>query len=129
MAEAFEYAIKKDVRNNRIVREIDSERHREMWRSVAVGLLLVSVVLFSTWQHFEIVSHGYRLEEIQGDRVVEENINRHLRLEIEALQSLERIERIAFEELHMVSPAPGDASVIERAIRAVPPPYSVVASR
>ena len=48
MAEAFEYAIKKDVRNNPIVREIDSERHREMWRSVAVGLLLVSVVLFST---------------------------------------------------------------------------------
>ena len=33
-AETFEYAIKKDVRNNPIVREVDRERHREMCRSV-----------------------------------------------------------------------------------------------
>ena len=31
----FEYAIKMDVRNNPIVREIDRSRQRELWRSVA----------------------------------------------------------------------------------------------
>ena len=129
MAETFEYAIKKDVRNNLIVREIDSEHSRVMWRSVVVGLLLVSVVLFSTWQHFELVRHGYRLEEMQQQRAVEEDRSRHLRLEIETLRSLERIERIALEDLHMVSPAPGDAFVIERVMPSIPPPYSVVASR
>ena len=37
MAETFEYAIKKDVRNNPIVREVDRDRHREMWRSAGAG--------------------------------------------------------------------------------------------
>ena len=30
----FEYAIKKDVRNNPIVREVDEARQRQLWRSV-----------------------------------------------------------------------------------------------
>jgi len=47
MSGEFEYAIKKDVRNNPIVREVDRERHLEMWRSVAVGVFLVAVLLFS----------------------------------------------------------------------------------
>ena len=35
--EAFEYQIKKDIRNNPIVREVDQARVRELWRSTAVG--------------------------------------------------------------------------------------------
>ena len=128
-AEAFEYAIKKDVRNNPIVREIDRDRHREMWRSVAVGVFLVSVLLFSAWQHFELLRHGYRLEQMQRDRAAEAEINRHLTLEIETLRSPARIEKLATERLHMVPPGPGDASVIERVLPAAPPPRSVVAQR
>ena len=62
MGETFEYAIKKDVRNNTIVREVDRDRHREMWRSLILGVFLVSVLLFWAWQHFELLRHGYRLE-------------------------------------------------------------------
>ena len=43
--ESFEWAIKKDVRNNPIVREVDRERLREMWRSVSIGAFLVLVRL------------------------------------------------------------------------------------
>src|SRR6185503_1166971 len=82
MSGEFEYAIKKDVRNNPIVREVDRERHHEMWRSVGVGVFLVAVLLFSAWQHFELLRHGYRIEEMQKERAAEEEINRHLRLEI-----------------------------------------------
>ena len=35
--ESFEYAIKKDVRNNPIIREVDEERQREMWKLAAVA--------------------------------------------------------------------------------------------
>jgi cell division protein FtsL len=129
MAETFEYAIKKDVRNNPIVREIDRDRHREMWRSVAVGVFLVSVLLFSAWQHFELLRHGYRLEQMQKDRATEAEINRHLTLEIETLRSPARIEKIATDRLHMVTPGPGDASVIERVLPTAPPPRSVVARK
>jgi cell division protein FtsL len=127
--ETFEYAIKKDVRNNPIVREVDQERHREMWRSVAVGVFLVAVLLFSAWQHFELLRHGYRVEQMQKERATEQEINRHLRLEIETLRSPERIERLAIDRLHMVAPGPGEASVIERVVAAPPPPRSVVARR
>ena len=128
-AETFEYAIKKDVRNNPIVREVDRTRQREMWRSVAVGGALVCVLLFSAWQHFELLRHGYRLEEMQRERAAEDEINRHLRLEIETLRSPERIEKLAIERLHMVAPGPDDSSVIERVIPSPPPPRSVVARR
>ena len=36
--------------NNPIVREVDRERHREMWRTAGIGLFLVSVLLFWAWQ-------------------------------------------------------------------------------
>ena len=125
----FEYAIKKDVRNNPIVREVDETRQREMWRSVGVGVLLVGVLLFSAWQHFELLRHGYQIEQMQRERAAEAEVNRHLRLEIESLRSPERIERIAKEQLHLVEPAADEAIVIERVTPAAPPDKAIVASR
>ena len=69
--DTFEYAIRKDVRNNPIVREVDEERHRELWQSVGIGVVLVLVLLFSAWQHFELLRHGYRLEQMQRERASE----------------------------------------------------------
>ncbi len=125
----FEYAIQKDSRNNPIVREVDSERHREMLRSVAIGLFLVLVALFAAWQHFDLLRHGYRIEQMQRARAEEQEIARHLRLEIESLRSPGQIERIATTRLHMVVPGPGDSTVIELAIPADVPPQSMVARR
>ena len=127
--DTFEYAIKKDVRNNPIVREIDRERNREMVRSVAIGVFLVSVLLFWAWQQFELRRNGYRLEQMQQERAVEAEVNRHLRLEAQTLQAPERIERIALGRLRMVAPRPEDSSVIVRVVETPPPPRSVVASR
>jgi len=127
--EAFEYSIKKDIRNNPIVREVDLERHREMWRSMLIGVFLVVVLLFSAWQHFELQQHGYRYEEMLQERAEEALINRHLRLEVETLQAPARIERVATEHLHMVLPTPDDTTVIERVTPAPAPPRSVVALR
>src|SRR5918996_4382720 len=105
--EAFEYAIRKDVRNNPIVREVDEERHKELWQSVGIGIVLVLVLMFSAWQHFELLRHGYRLEQMQRERAEEEEINRHLRLEIETLRAPQRIEKLATDRLGMVGPAAG----------------------
>jgi cell division protein FtsL len=129
MPEPFEYAIKKDVRNNAIVREVDEARQRELWKSVSIAGLLVAVLLFSAWQHFELLRHGYRLEQMQKERAAEDEINRHLRLDVETLKAPERIERLATGRLHMVAPKPDEATVIERVIPAQAPPRSVVARR
>jgi len=127
--ETFEYAIRKDVRNNPIVREVDEERQRELWQSIGIGCMLVLVLLFSAWQHFELIRHGYRLEEMQRERAIEEEIKRHLTLEIETLRARQRIEKLATQQLGMVVPGADEAIVIERVVPADPPARSVVAAR
>ena len=125
----FEYAIKKDVRNNPIIREVDEARQRQLWRSMVIGVFLAVVLLFSAWQHFELVRHGYRIERMQQERAAEEEINRQLRLEIETLRAPRRIEKIATEQLHLVAPGRDQAIVIERVTPAAPPEKSIVAAR
>ena len=125
----FEYAIKKDVRNNLIVREVDDERQRQVWRSLGIGGFLVIVILFSAWQHFELLQHGYKIQRMQQQRAAQEEINRHLRLEIETLRSPVRIERIATKDLHLVTPGHDQAIVIERVTPSAPPEKSIVAAR
>jgi cell division protein FtsL len=127
--ETFEYAIRKDVRNNPIVREIDERRQKELWQSIAIGGVLVVVLLGSAWQHFELLRHGYRLEQMQRERATEEEINRHLRLEIETLRAPQRIEKLATQRMGMVAPADGDAIVLERVRPARLPAASLVATR
>jgi cell division protein FtsL len=125
----FEYAIKKDVRNNPIVREIDQARQQELWRSAAVGVFIVAVLLFSAWQHFELLRHGYLVDRLQRERAAEAELNRHLKLEIETLRSPARIERLATQKLRLVTPGRDEAIVIERITPPAPPARSIVASR
>jgi len=127
--ETFEYAIKKDVRNNPIVREVDRERHREMWRSLAVGSFLVAVLVFFVWRHNELLFSGYEIGDIQSARVEQEKLNEALRLEIETLKSLSRLEIFAKRDLRMVVPAPEDHGVIERVVWDDSPSSSVLAQR
>ena len=129
MAEAFEYAIKKDVRNNPIVREVDSARHRELWKTIAVAGLFVVILLVWAWQQFDILRHGYRVEEMQRQRAAEEETARQLRLEIETLKSPKRIEDLATQRLHLIAPSRDEAIVIERVVPAEPPARSVIAQR
>jgi cell division protein FtsL len=124
----FEYAIKKDVRNNPIVREVDAARQRQIWRSLWVGGLLVAVVLFSAWQNSELIQHGYNMQRLQAEHADQTEINRRLTLEVETLRSPERIERIA-RGMNLISPPPDRAIVIERVTPAAPPGKSIIASR
>jgi cell division protein FtsL len=125
----FEYAIKKDVRNNPIVREVDEARQQQLWRTAGIGAVLVAVLLFSAWQHFELVRHGYTVQRLQRERSIEEEVNRHLRLQIETLRAPKRIESIATKQLRLVAPAPDQAIVIERVAPTAAPGKSIVAAR
>jgi cell division protein FtsL len=126
--DAFEYAIKKDVRNNPIVREIDRDRYREMWRTIVVGLFVVAVLLFAVWRRLGVVDHGYHARgPLETRRVYEEERHRLLTATWEKLSSAERIERLARERLHMTMPGPDDFDVIELAIIASPAPRTAIA--
>lgn len=127
--ESFEYAIKKDIRNNPIVREVDRARLREFWQSAAVACVLVAALLFSAWRHFEWLRHGYQIDEMQRQRAAEEEVRRQLRLEFETLRAPSRIEALATSRLRLVAPTAADAIVIERVQGTDLPNTSVVARR
>jgi cell division protein FtsL len=125
----FEYAIKKDIRNNPIVREVDEARQRELWKSVGLAVVSVVVALFFAWPHFELVRNGYRIEQLQKEKEIEEQMTRQLRLEIDTLRSPKRIESLATTRLHLVAPKQDEAIILERVVPAELPASSIVASR
>lgn len=109
-----EYAIKKDVRNNPIVRDVDRRQRRELVRTVALGSLVVGMLLFSAWQHYQVIDEGYQVEALLKSRADAEALNRRLRLEVEALKAPDLIERRAIEELRMAYPTADQTLHIER---------------
>jgi cell division protein FtsL len=126
----FEYAIKMDVRNNPIVREIDESRQRELWRSVAIGVGLVIVVLFSLWQRFSVMQVGTEIEKMQHALQEEREINRQLRLDVETLSAPRRIAKLAAAKpLSMVMPDQTSTLILERATVTPPPSNAMVANR
>jgi cell division protein FtsL len=127
--EPFEYAIRKDVRNNPIVREVDEAREREQWKWLGLAGVLVIVMLLSAWQHWVLRQHGYDLVAVQRQLASEEHEGRQLLLQLEELRSPSRIEEIALKKLHMVQPTLEESIVIERVEAAEPPARSVVAQR
>jgi cell division protein FtsL len=92
-------------------------------------VVLVLVALFSAWQHFELLRHGYRVEQMQMELGEEEEIGRHLLLELETLRSPKRIEELAIEQLHLAAPGPGETVILERAVAPARPATTIVASR
>ena len=126
--EAFEYAIKKDIRNNPIVREVDEARVREMWRSATAGVILVVILLYSAWQHFELIRYGYRIGQVEHQRADEQQANRRLRLSIQTLSRPDRIEKLA-TKLKLAPPSKEDTVILERVVPGDAPAQSVVAQR
>jgi len=121
-----EYAIKKDVRNNPIVRGVDEKQRRAILRTFAVGLLVVGMLLFSGWQRYQMMDHGYNVERLTKEIAAQEATNRRLQLEVDTLQSPAMIESRAMRELHMAYPTPAETVLVER-VPATAAPKTVVA--
>ncbi len=116
----LEYAIKKDIRNNPVIRELDTRERREIRRTIWLAVLSVALLLFAAWQNQKMVQHGIDIERWRSELAREETINRWLRLNLEAHRAPQLIEQRARRELGMVPAPPADTLVIERAPAAAP---------
>ena len=125
----LDFRITRDIRNAPIVREIDRRRQRSLWRSTAVGVCFVVVMLFSAWQNFELIRYGYDIEQMEQERSEQLDLNRHLLLEIETLSAPQRIERIAIAELGLAAPPGAGVQVVEREVASALPDGTVMADR
>ena len=127
--EDFADLVSPQIRNAPIVRELDGARQRELRGSLLLAVPLVAVLLFSVWQHFELLQHGYRSEQMRQEYARQRELNRHLRLEIETLRSPARIERVATGQLHMVVPGSEQELLVERVTGKTAREASIVATR
>ena len=88
----LEYAIKADIRNNTVVREIDVRQRREMWRTVFLVVLTVGTFLLVAWQRTTIQTLGMQIESLKLEQVQEREAYRQLRLNLATLQAPRLIE-------------------------------------
>jgi hypothetical protein len=109
-----EYAIKKDIRNNPVVREVDLDHKRQLMRTIVIAIVVVAMLLFWVWQRFGIVETGYQESALQAQLAIEIARNRQLQLEVEMLRAPQLIETQATRDLHMVAPTSDTTLVIER---------------
>jgi hypothetical protein len=110
----LEYAIKKDIRNNPVIREVDARERREIRRTIWLAVLSVAVLLFVAWQYSQNRAMGYALEALRLQLAQEEAANRKLRLAVDMRRSPAVIERRALRELGMVAPAVENTLIVER---------------
>jgi cell division protein FtsL len=111
-----EYAIKKDIRNNPVVREVDHGQKREFLRTLWLAVVVVGTLLFAVWQHYEVVQYGYDIEKVRKDLVREETVSRQLRVEYERVHAPQYLESRATQELHMAPPSSNDTLVLDKVL-------------
>src|SRR5262245_53196900 len=88
--------------------------------------LIVAMLLFSAWQHFEVVRGGYEMEKVRTRLAEEESLNRKLRLELETQRRPQDLEERAERPLQMQLPSEHNTLVIER-VRGAAPGKTIVA--
>jgi hypothetical protein len=115
-----EYAIKKDIRNNPIVREVDNAQKREFVKSVLIAAGIVALLLFAARQPYRVMATGYQIEKLRAEIAAEETLHRKLLLNLETLRTPQVLEERARRELKLVPPTPADILVLERATSATP---------
>ena len=111
----IEYAIKKDIRNNPVVREVDAQQKREFIRSLLLGTTVVGALLFSAWQHQRMVQFGRDMERLRSERAAEDDLNRKLQLNLATKLAPQLLDARARKELRLIEPSTRDIVVIERA--------------
>ena len=110
-----EYAIKKDIRNNPVVREIDREQKREFVRTLGVWTLIVAMLVFSAMQSFKNVRHGMEVERLRQALDDAREQQRKMQLDLEVWRAPQEIEARAERELGMTPAMSKDTIIIERA--------------
>ncbi len=107
------FLMSKQVRNERLVRELDSKRHRELFMVALTGLALTAAVIAFAYPHFEMIRLGYRMEELREKREELVEVQRHLELQRATELAPSRIESIATEQLGMVYPDSAHLLIVE----------------
>jgi hypothetical protein len=107
-----QFAIKKDIRNNPVIRNTDDRQKREYLRTALLTLLGVSTLVLLMLPHTDNRLKGYRMEDLREQLALEQSVNRKLRLNLEARLAPAEVEKRA-RALGLRPPRLEEVAVIE----------------
>ena len=128
MSVDLEFAIKQDIRNNPVVREVDSEQKREFIRLLVWAGAIVVMLLVALAPRYKTVADGYGIEDLREELAREVANGRKYRLEFETWLRPQVIEYRAIRELGMSLPTEHDTLVLERVPKSPPIDRAIVAA-
>ena len=128
MSVDLEFAIKQDIRNNPVVREVDAVQRREFFRLLGGAAAVLVMLLLVLWPRFSQQRQSYRLEDLRREIEIEKELQRKYTLELETMQSPQELERRA-SALGMIVPSEHDTLVLDRVAPSPRPNRGIVAAR
>ena len=94
------------VLNQRLVKERDQARARDLKRVVWICAGLLIPILFYVWQQVEYIRTGYQIEQLRAEKNRLMEWNRQMKLERATLLNLSRIETLGRTRLGLIPPDP-----------------------
>ena len=94
------------------VREKDPVHFRTLMLILFTSSMLVLGILSYIWRGVEIMAMGYKMRSVYQQQQMLQEQRQRLLLEQAALQSLKRIEHIAYGELNLVKPNPDQLIIV-----------------
>ncbi len=76
MSVDLEFAIKQDIRNNPVVREVDAVQRREFFRLLGGAAAVSSRCSSCLWPRFSQQRQSYRLEDLRQELAKRKGLNR-----------------------------------------------------
>jgi|GEM_PF-2024397 len=128
---------RKVVLNQRLVKERDQARARDLRRVVWICAGLLVPILFYVWQQVEYIRTGYQIEQLRAEKSRLVEWNRQMKLERATLHNLNRIESLSRSRLGLIPPDPentvkfrltGDASASRSVARSHAPSGGLIAA-
>ena len=123
----LEYAIKQDIRNNPVVREIDLAQKREFLRTIVWAAAVLIMLIIAQAPRFTAVQGGYATEKLRADVEAEQEYNRRLKLEWETVTRPDLVEERA-RKLGLIEPTESDTIIVERIPPSPAPARAIVAA-
>jgi hypothetical protein len=128
MSVDLEFAIKQDIRNNPVVREVDAVQRREFFRLLGGAAAVLITVLVILWPRLSQQRQSYQMEYLREELAKETQLNRKYILEVETMLRPQILEQRA-TDLGMILPSENDTVILERVAPSPRPNRGIVAAR
>lgn len=101
-----EFYTAKKIDNSRLERHVEPAKIRDLYRTVALGLVVATFCMLYIYQHFRCIDLSYQLEGVKAAQADAAALNSALKLEIAGLSDPKRIDVIARRQLGLTEMLP-----------------------